>query len=167
MRSGLLSGCLVICCLQAASVDLQSPRYLLCYVFGLHILRLAHWRAQKDSVPCRALMTAALRRAFADAAGGGRAGTLKDIMTAQYARLAQALEDVIRAPHTGHRGAASGCAPAALCACRHCMLCNWGSTLWRKDSLRLLDEVRFDEFLPLCFGDESLCPGRSRGWCQG
>ena len=40
-------------------------------------------------------MTAALRRAFADAAGGGRAGTLKDIMTAQYARLAQALEDVI------------------------------------------------------------------------
>ncbi|CAK0784167.1 hypothetical protein CVIRNUC_007370 [Coccomyxa viridis] len=41
------------------------------------------------------LMTASLRRAFADAAGGARAGTLKDIMTAQYSRLAQALEDVI------------------------------------------------------------------------
>ncbi len=40
-------------------------------------------------------MTASLRRAFADAAGGARAGTLKDIMTAQYSRLAQALEDVI------------------------------------------------------------------------
>ena len=50
---------------------------------------------QKDGLLCREMMTAALRRAFADAAGGGRAGTLKDIMTAQYARLAQALEDVI------------------------------------------------------------------------
>ena len=50
---------------------------------------------RKDNVPCRELMSAALRRAFSDAAGGGRAGTLKDIMTAQYARLAQALEDVI------------------------------------------------------------------------
>ena len=69
---------------------------LLCHVSPLQTLcaKLAAG-LHSDRAPCRELMIAALRRAFADAAGGGRAGTLKDIMTAQYARLAQALEDVI------------------------------------------------------------------------
>ena len=43
----------------------------------------------------RELMTAALRRAFADAAAGGRVGALKEVMTAQYTRLAQLTEDLI------------------------------------------------------------------------
>ena len=40
-------------------------------------------------------MTAALRRAFAEAAGGWRAGALREVMTAQYTRLAQLTEDLI------------------------------------------------------------------------
>ncbi len=40
-------------------------------------------------------MTEALRRAFAEAAAGGRVGALKEVMTAQYTRLAQLTEDLI------------------------------------------------------------------------
>ena len=40
-------------------------------------------------------MTAALKKAFAEAAGGGRVGALKEIMTAQFTRLAQLMEDTI------------------------------------------------------------------------
>lgn len=49
----------------------------------------------RDSVLRRDLMTAALRRAFAEAAGGARAGAVKEVMTAQYTRLAQLTEDLI------------------------------------------------------------------------
>ena len=38
---------------------------------------------------------AALRRAFAEAAGSGRAGALREVMTTQYTRLAQLTEDLI------------------------------------------------------------------------
>ena len=40
-------------------------------------------------------MTAALQRAFTEAAGGARVGALREVLTAQYARLAQLLEDAI------------------------------------------------------------------------
>lgn len=40
-------------------------------------------------------MTAALKKAFGEAASGGRVGALKEVMTSQYARLAQLFEDLI------------------------------------------------------------------------
>ncbi len=43
----------------------------------------------------RELMTADLWRAFAEAAAGGRVGALKEVITAQYTRLAQLTEDLI------------------------------------------------------------------------
>ena len=46
------------------------------------------------------------------------------------------------------------------------MLCNWGTAVWPDDSLRLLDEVLFTEFL-LSALEMKICSGRSRGLCQG
>lgn len=44
---------------------------------------------------CRKLQTASLQRAFSDAATAGRGGLVREVLTAQYPRLAQLLEDTI------------------------------------------------------------------------
>ena len=91
-------------------------------------------------------MTAALQRPLADAAGGGRAGTLKDIMTAQYARLAQALEDVIARLIQDTEVLLQAALPL-FCVLRLCLQALHAVHSGRDDSLRLLNEVLFDEFL--------------------
>lgn len=44
---------------------------------------------------CRELATGALQKAFADAAAVGRAGLVRELLTAQYPRMARILEDTI------------------------------------------------------------------------
>ena len=43
----------------------------------------------------RKLQRASLQRAFSDAATAGRGGLVREVLTAQYPRLAQLLEDTI------------------------------------------------------------------------
>ncbi len=46
-------------------------------------------------LPVRNLEIAALQRAFSEAAMAGRGGLVREVLTAQYPRMAQLLEDVI------------------------------------------------------------------------
>ena len=52
-------------------------------------------QGEKHHVRCRGRVTERLAAKFGDAAAGGRAGPVRELLSAQYPRLAQALEDTL------------------------------------------------------------------------
>ncbi len=84
------------CSLAPQSVNLTAPSELLaCYLTGRSLGEVIR---AKDTVcmrGCRELATGALQKAFADAAAAGRAGLVRELLTAQFPRLARIFEDTI------------------------------------------------------------------------